>query len=92
MKRFAALFLLASFLYPSHTNAWTGQDADTGDEVEIHKGNLVRRGKTIEIYDVEQDEYHEVEVESIRRVGNVVEVEVYDPEKDESRTLEMEGR
>ena len=31
--------------------AWNGYDYDKGNFIEIEKGNLVRRGRTIEIYD-----------------------------------------
>lgn len=75
----------------SNAMAWDGVDSSTGDAVEIGKGNLVRRGETIEIYDSSSGSYRDVDVESIQRYGNSVEIEVYDNESGEYRTFEMEG-
>ncbi len=69
---------------------WDGVDAITGESVEIGKGNLVRSGQTIEIYDSGSGEYRDVEVESISRGFGSVEVEVYDTEAGEYRILEMD--
>lgn len=70
--------------------SWDGTDSDSGESIEIGRGNLVRTGKDIEIYDHGSGEYREVTVESIRRNGSTVEVEVYDYDSGEYRTLEME--
>ncbi|RWA97334.1 DUF5334 family protein [Mesorhizobium sp.] len=75
----------------SDAYAWDGTDTTTGESVEIGKGNLVRTGRDIEIFDSGAGEYRDVTVESIRRYGSTVEVEVYDNESGEYRTLEMEG-
>ncbi|RWP40162.1 MAG: hypothetical protein EOR04_19650 [Mesorhizobium sp.] len=74
----------------SDAYAWDGTDTTTGESVEIGKGNLVRTGRDIEIFDGGAGEYRDVTVESIRRYGSTVEVEVYDNESGEYRTLEME--
>lgn len=66
--------------------AWDGFDYEKGSYIEIEKGNLVREGETIEIYDYSDGTYKEVEVESV----NSDEVEVYDSESGEYRTFEME--
>lgn len=70
--------------------AWSGYDYESGASVEIEKGNLVRSGRDIEIYDYGTGEYREVTVESIRRYGRKVEIEVTDNETGEERTLEMD--
>jgi len=70
--------------------AWDGTDADTGGGVEIGKGNLVRTGRDIEIYDHESGEYRDVQVESMTSTGSGVEIEVYDYDSGEYRTIEME--
>ncbi|PDS28028.1 hypothetical protein CO650_28590 [Rhizobium phaseoli] len=70
--------------------AWDGVDSETGASVEIGKGNLVRSGETIEIFDQESGEYRDVDVQSIQRSGSSIEVEVYDSESGEYRTLEMD--
>lgn len=70
--------------------AWSGFDYDKGSYVEIEKGNLVRSGRDIEIYDHGKGEYRDVNVESIRRLGSRVEVEVTDNETGETRTLDMD--
>ncbi|NMN69458.1 MULTISPECIES: DUF5334 family protein [unclassified Rhizobium] len=75
---------------PVSALAWDGVDTETGSAVEIGKGNLVRTGRTIEIYDQEAGEYRDVDVESIQRNGSSVEIEVYDTESGEYRTLEMD--
>lgn len=69
--------------------AWDGFDYDKGTFIEIDRGNLVREGETIEIFDF-NDGYKEVEVESIDHYGNTVEVDVYDYDTGEFRTFEME--
>lgn len=66
--------------------AWEGYDYKRGDYIEIEKGNLVRQGQDIEIYDYSDGTYKNVEVESV----NSREVEVYDYETGEYRTFDME--
>ncbi len=70
--------------------AWDGYDHDKGAHIEIEKGNLVRPGQDIEIYDYDDGSYKDVEVQSVQRSGSTVEVEVYDYNKGEYRTLEMD--
>lgn len=72
--------------------AWDGYDYDKGNFVEIDKGNLVRRGETIEVYDYGDGQYKDMEVRGIERGPGSVDVEVYDPEADEVRTFEMEDK
>ncbi|RWQ15242.1 MAG: hypothetical protein EOR92_24820 [Mesorhizobium sp.] len=88
MKCFA--LAIGLLLGVSDAFAWDGTDTTTGESVEIGKGNLVRTGRDIEIFDGGSGEYRDVTVESIRRYGSTVEVEVYDTESGEYRTLEME--
>ncbi len=83
-----SLFLILIISQP--TFAWDGYDYEKGSYVEIDKGNLVRSGNNIEIYDDSTGEYKNVEVESVHDGGSTVEVEVYDSETGESRTLEMD--
>lgn len=85
-----ALAVALLLLVPTGALAWNGYDSDKGNFVDIDKGNLVRRGETIEIFDGDDGSFKDVEVESIRRFGNMVEIEVYDPEKGENRTFEMD--
>ncbi|MCD1265536.1 hypothetical protein B5M44_11610 [Shinella sumterensis] len=89
MRMFAVAAFAVAFV-GSNALAWDGVDSSTGGAVEIEKGNLVRRGETIEIYDSSSGSYRDVDVESIQRYGNSVEVEVYDSESGEYRTFEME--
>ena len=82
---FACLFAAACL-------AWDGYDWDSGSYVEIGKGNLVRSGRDIEIYDYGDGRYKDVEVQSIRKTySGKVEVEVYDPQSHKTRTLEMDS-
>lgn len=78
------------FAISSLATAWDGVDAQTGNSVEIGKGNLVRYGQEIEFYDHESGETRNATVENIRTYGSGAEVEVYDHESGETRTLEME--
>ncbi|WP_085034081.1 DUF5334 family protein [Ensifer aridi] len=89
MKRVAWCLVAAAL--STHAFAWDGTDASTGGSVEIGKGNLVREGLDIEIYDYESGGYRDVTVEDINRTGSSVEIEVYDNESGEYRTLEMEA-
>ncbi|PAP95248.1 MAG: hypothetical protein E5Y65_27295 [Mesorhizobium sp.] len=82
-------FAIGLVLGGSGAYAWDGTDT-TGESVEIGKGNLVRTGRDIQIFDGGAGEYRDVTVESIRRYGSTVEVEVYDNESGEYRTLEMD--
>jgi hypothetical protein len=81
---------LSLVVLPTAVFAWDGVDEQTGGAVEIEKGNLVRSGETIEIYDSNAGEYRDVEVQDVQRYGGSVEVEVYDSETGETRTLEMD--
>lgn len=89
MKSVITLLLL---LLPFTATAWDGYDYESGSSVEIDKGNLVREGEEIEIYDYETGEYKDVEVQSITGdgSGSGAEVEVYDYDTGEYRTLDME--
>ena len=81
--------LLVFWAFP--VMAWDGYDYSNGTYVEIDKGNLVREGEDIEIYDYNAGEYRNVEVQNIDRYGGSTEVEVYDYETGEYRTLEMDN-
>lgn len=70
--------------------AWDGTNTTTGTTVEIERGQLVRSGRTIEVYDSERG-YKDYDVDSIRRYGRSVEIEATDTETGESTTLEMDG-
>lgn len=86
------LLLVFGFYFSSFPAfSWDGYDYQNGSYVEIGKGNLVRYGKEIEIYDYSTGEYKDVEVESIRGNGFSTEVEVYDPETGENRTFDMDN-
>jgi hypothetical protein len=69
--------------------SWDGRDSDSGTEITIERGNLVRSGNTIEIY--EDGDYKEVDVQSIDSYGGTTEIEVYDYDSGEYRTFEMES-
>ncbi len=70
--------------------AWDGYDYESGNYVEIEKGNLVREGEEIEYYDYESGEYRYGEVQDIQSSGSGAEVEVYDYDSGEYRTFDME--
>ncbi|MEQ8263880.1 DUF5334 family protein [Pseudohaliea sp.] len=76
-------------LLPLTGHAWEGEELESGDIVEIERGNLVRPGQEIEVYNYDDGEYEYLEVESVRRYGNEVEVETYDYQEGEYKTLRM---
>src|ERR1700731_2672806 len=57
--------------------AWDGTNTTTGTSVEIEHGQLVRSGRTIEVYDSSEG-YKDYDVDSIRRSGGTVEIEASD--------------
>jgi hypothetical protein len=69
--------------------AWDGTNTTIGSSVEIERGQLVRSGRTIEVYDSSEG-YKEYDVDSIRRSGPTVEIEATDSATGESTTLEMD--
>jgi hypothetical protein len=71
--------------------AWDGTNTATGSSVEIERGQLVRSGQTIDVYDSSEG-YKQYEVESIRRSGGTVEIEATDSASGESATLEMDDK
>lgn len=84
-------FILSIFsVFPLTASAWDGYDYDSGNHVEIEKGNLVRPGREIEFYDYGSGEYRTGDVQSIKRYGRSVEVEVVDNETGEYRTFDMD--
>lgn len=87
MKYIVTILVL---ILPTFSYAWDGYDYESGSYVEIDKGNLVRPGRDIEIYDYGTGEYKDVEVQSIRGSGSGAEVEVYDYDTGEYRTLDMD--
>jgi hypothetical protein len=78
--------LIAMLLLSCPAVAWDGYDYETGNYIEIEKGNLVRSGNDIEIYDYQTGTYKNVEVQSV----SSDEVEVYDYETGEYRTFDMD--
>jgi len=90
MKKLLFFITIIFFSLTGIVWAWDGYDWERGTYIEIEKGNLVRKGKDIEIFDYSDNSYHNVEVESIYRYGDSVEIEVYDYDIDEYRIFEME--
>ncbi len=56
------LIILLCFI-PFSVTAWGGYDYTEGSYVEIDKGNLVRPGEEIEVYDYNAGEYRTFEME-----------------------------
>lgn len=89
MRNLIIIFSILALTSPAA--AWDGYDYESGNYVEIEKGQLVRPGREIEYFDYDKGEFRYGDVESIRDSGSSVEVEVYDQESGEYRTLEMEN-
>lgn len=81
--------IIATLLFTNTVLAWDGYDYDNHKFVEINKGNTVREGRDIEVYEYGKG-YKNYEVDSINRYGSSVEVEVRDPATGESRTFDMD--
>jgi hypothetical protein len=90
MHRSILLAFLTASVAGTQALAWDGTNTTTGSSVEIERGQLVRSGRTIEVYDSDQG-YKEYDVDSIRRSGRTVEIEATDTSTGESTTLEMDG-
>lgn len=84
--KYILLFIL---FFISTSYAWDGYDSN-GHSVEIEKGNLVREGEDIEVYDYNDGEYKNVTIENIYSYGNTVEIEAYDYDSGEYVTYEMD--
>jgi hypothetical protein len=84
------LISVGLFSIPITSLAWDGYDYESGNYVEIEKGNLVREGEEIEYYDYQSGEYKYGEVQDIQSSGSGAEVEVYDYESGEYRTFDMD--
>jgi hypothetical protein len=70
--------LLASaalFAFAAPAAGWDGVDTESGAQVEIERGNLVRSGRDIEVYDYETGQYHDITIGDINRSGGSVEIE-----------------
>ncbi|MEK1925054.1 MAG: DUF5334 family protein [Rhizobium giardinii] len=89
MKRLL-LSIVAFAGLSSSALAWDGYDWESRSYVEIEKGNLVREGNNIEIYDWDSGEYRDVTVEDMQSTGSGTELEVYDYESGDYRTFDME--
>ena len=88
MRNLFLLTILSLIAFPCF--AWDGVDTETGGGVTIEKGNLVRTGRDIEVYDQDTGDYKTMDVQDINDTASGVEVEVYDTESGEYKTLEME--
>ncbi|MCD8024898.1 MAG: DUF5334 domain-containing protein [Candidatus Gastranaerophilales bacterium] len=86
MKRTMTILLLCLTFFAAPVLAWDGYDWQNNSYIEIEGGNLVRKGKDIEVYDYSKGEYKTYEVESVNRN----EVEVYDWRSGEYRTFDMD--
>jgi hypothetical protein len=89
MRAFATIAAVLCLATPAL--AWDGTDANTGSDVEIGSGNLVRPGQSIEVYDYGTGEYRNVTVDDVTSYGGTVDVDVTDDNTGESTTLEMNG-
>lgn len=82
----AALVLLP--LTPSCALAWSGIDED-GNSVEIRSGELIVRGRNIDVFNYGTGETQTYSVKSIRRRGESIEIELF-RESGETITLVMD--
>ncbi len=65
---------------------WDGYDYNSGEYIEIEKGNLVRRYKDIEVYHYGDGTYHDEEVQGFE--GD--ELETYDYNTGEFHYYDMD--
>ena len=91
MKRInlIVILLIAILLLPAHIYAWDGYNFDSDNCIEIPDRESVKPDKDIEIYDCEDESYHNVHIISVTRNGTVI-IEVFDHNTGDYRTFEME--
>lgn len=87
MKYLPAIFML---LLPCAVHAWDEYGYDGSSLVEIEKGNVIRPGRQIELYDYDTGEYRDVEVQSIIKSGSGTEIEIYDYDTGAHRIIELQ--
>jgi hypothetical protein len=92
INQLAIATAIAIILIARPAFSWDGTDQDSGNAVEIEKGQLVRTGNDIQYFDYSSGEYKSVTVNSIARTGASVEIEVEDTDTGETRTLDMDDR
>lgn len=82
--------ILAIILFTSVCFGWSRYDWENHSYVDIEKGNKVRSGSEIEIFDYKDSRYKNVEVLGINRgIGSSTEIEIYDHSDNSYRILEM---
>lgn len=88
MKTFLSLLcvLSALMLCPADLRAWDGYDYDTGSYIEME--HPAKPGADVEIYDYDDETWHDVTVISINNHGT--DMEVFDFDTGDYRTFEME--
>jgi|APSaa5957512622_1039677.scaffolds.fasta_scaffold74497_2 hypothetical protein len=87
MNRFLQVIITSLLLFSfSLCLSWDGYDWESGEYIEIDKGNLVRNGEEIEVYHWEDGSYHEEEVQGM----NGDELETYDYDAGEYNYYEMD--
>jgi pyruvate/2-oxoglutarate/acetoin dehydrogenase E1 component len=85
-----AIILLIFTFFSKNLLAWSGYDNDNNTTIEIGKGEMVREGLTITIFDWSTDEYHDVDVIVMEESFNGIRMEVYDTQTKKTRFFEME--
>jgi hypothetical protein len=88
MKKILLIITFFMILCPAHVYSWDGYDYDTDDYIEIDNAFSVKPENDIEIYDYNDESYHDVYVISINRDGAMI-IEVFDYDTGDYRTFEM---
>ena len=88
MKTFLSILCVLSVLMfcPAHLCAWDGYDYDTGNYIEME--HPAKPGADVEIYDYDDEAWHDVTVISLNSQGT--DIEVFDYDTGDYRTFEME--
>lgn len=69
--------------------AWDGTNSESGEAVEIERGETVKSGQSIDYYDHGSGSYRTLDVDSVQRRGRSVEIEGTD-DSGNAVTLEMD--
>jgi hypothetical protein len=83
-------YLILLLFFSINAFSWEGYDYNSGNHVEIDKGNLVRSGSEIQYYDYGDGEYKYGEVQAVDGFGGSVDVQVLDYDTGEYRTFTMD--
>jgi hypothetical protein len=83
--------LIVALLLSGPASAWEVQDLESGANIDIDRGTVVKTGETIRFYDYGVGEHHTGRITAISFRKGAMDVEVHDDKSDRLRTLVMKN-